>query len=909
MLKIVLPETINIMKKLLFSIFTLLSIYSFAQTTAVKGRILDENNFPLPGAVISQGEDSYVVSDFDGFFTLLTEGAENVNATVTYTGFETQDIVLDPASSSIQLFVLQPAINTLDEVVVSGFQGGVVKSLNKQKNDINITNVVSADQVGKFPDANIGDALKRISGITMQYDQGEARDIIIRGFSPGLNSVTLNGERIPSAEGDNRRVQMDLIPSDMIQLIEVSKTLTPDMEADAIGGSVNLVTRSNPNGFRLSTSISAGANPVREGGFNRNMTFILADKLSDRLGYTLSASHNTSDYGSDNIEFEWDDSETPELKEQDIRRYDVKRTRRSIALNLDYELDVNNKVYFKSIYNSRDDWENRFRVRFDDFEDGEVRIRKQTKGGIGNDRNDNRRLEDQRTYKLAFGGEHQLGKLSMDWKYSFSKASEKRPDERYIRFDQKGVAANMDTSNAEFPGFIVSASDLNNTSEFKFKEAQDAQKDTEEDNNSFRVNFKLPYSKNDYIKFGYKLNQKSKLRDDIWYEYEIDGVDFMSNTSTKDYTVPGYLPGSKYTHGQFASAEYLGGLNFSGGELLFEEFATGNYAADEAVNAAYLMFVDKLGENTTVIAGARLESTTLDYVGYAYDEEEGANSLADLEELKGSNDYSNILPNFTIQTKLGENFILNGAYTVGIARPAYFELVPYQAINSADLEIAVGNPDLEATVSNNFDLMAEYYFSNVGLITGGVFVKNIDNWLYLFSDDDYQFRGESYDYEQVRNGRTAAVNGIELGLQTRLSFLPGFLGNTTFYGNYTYTNTSTDGVADRGDDVPLVGAAENMFNASLAYESNKFFLRASMNYAGESLDEIGGNIYEDRYYDEQLFIDLNATYAINNRVRIFAEAKNLTNQPLRYYQGLSERTMQLEYYDINWNFGIKVDLR
>lgn len=98
-------------------------------------------------------------------------------------------------------------------MIVSGFQSGIVKSLNKQRNDANITNVVSSDQVGKFPDANIGDALKRVSGIAMQYDQGEARDIIIRGFAPGLNSVTLNGERIPSAEGDNRWGQMDNIVS------------------------------------------------------------------------------------------------------------------------------------------------------------------------------------------------------------------------------------------------------------------------------------------------------------------------------------------------------------------------------------------------------------------------------------------------------------------------------------------------------------------------------------------------------------------------------------------------------------------------------------------------------------------------------------------------------------------------
>ena len=100
-----------------------------------------------------------------------------------------------------------------------------------------------------------------------------------------------------------------------------------------------------------------------------------------------------------------------------------------------------------------------------------------------------------------------------------------------------------------------------------------------------------------------------------------------------------------------------------------------------------------------------------------------------------------------------------------------------------------------------------------------------------------------------------------------------------------------------------------MFNASLAYETKDFFLRASVNYAGESLDEVGGSIYEDRWYDEQTFVDLNATYSINDRVRIFAEAKNLTNQPLRYYHGLVDRTMQLEYYDINWNLGIKIDLR
>ena len=899
------------MKTLLNLLLVLASTFALAQST-VKGRVLDENNFPLPGAVVALDNGQTLITDFDGYF-IVSSDQENT-AVISYIGFDAQTITLKP-SSDILIVVLQPKVNQLDEVVVSGFQGGVVKSLNKQRNDVNVTNVVSSDQVGKFPDANIGDALKRVSGIAMQYDQGEARDIIIRGFAPGLNSVTLNGERIPSAEGDNRRVQMDLIPSDMIQLIEVSKTLTPDMEGDAIGGSVNLVTRSNPNGFRFSSTVSGGANPIREGGFNRSLGLIVADKVSDKFAYTLSSSHNTVDYGSDNVEFEWDDSDEDEIKEQDIRRYDVKRTRRSASLNLDYTIDANNALYFKSMYNSRDDWENRYRVRFDDIddeEDGTLRIRKQTKGGIGNDRVDNRRLEDQRTSRFALGGEHQWGKLAVDWKGSVSNASESRPNERYVRFDQKGaVYTGVNLSNSTLPGFDVNENVLNAVNDFEYKEVLEGDGFTEEDNTTFRVNFELPYGKNDVLKFGYKMNDKTKLRDNIWYEYDAeDAYPTMADAMTDNYDIDGYLAGA-YKHGLFATPEFLGELNMLGfdQEIALGEFAAENYNANETVNAAYVMVTDQLGPKTKAIVGARLEATAIDYTGFEYDETVDE-SLADLRQVSGSNNYTNILPNVTLQHS-ANNLVLNAAYTVSLARPAYFDLVPYREVNSEDEEIAIGNPDLEATVSNNFDAMAEYYFGAVGLISAGVFTKSIDNWLYTFSDDNFEgFSGEyaGFDYEQVRNGSSASVTGFEIGVQSRLDFLPGFLGNTTFYGNYTYTNSSTDGVEGR-EDVPLVGATENMFNASLAYETKNFFLRASLNYQGENLDEVGGNSFEDRWYDAQTFVDLNATYSINNRVRLFAEAKNLTNQPLRYYQGLADRTMQLEYYDINWNFGIKIDIR
>ena len=159
---------------------------------------------------------------------------------------------------------------------------------------------------------------------------------------------------------------------------------------------------------------------------------------------------------------------------------------------------------------------------------------------------------------------------------------------------------------------------------------------------------------------------------------------------------------------------------------------------------------------------------------------------------------------------------------------------------------------------------------------------------------------DGYEMSQLRNGEKATLNGFEIGFQTK------FLNNFTFMGNYTSTNSSTDRVEGR-DDIPLVGQVDNMYNLSLAYEANKFFVRASMNYASEALDELSGDAYEDRYYDEQTFLDVNANYKITDKLSIFAEGKNLTNQPLRYYQGTVEKTMQLEYYNLSWNVGLKYD--
>ncbi|MFZ9718564.1 MAG: TonB-dependent receptor plug domain-containing protein, partial [Chitinophagaceae bacterium] len=412
---------------------------AFSQRANFQLKLKDIDNLNLPGASeqLSPGKWVGVTNQLGEIFISGIPTGNN-KLTITYVGFEKieKDITLRDGNNvySEQVLILAK-VNS--EVVVMGDRLKVQsKALSQQKNSGNITNIISADQMGRFPDANIGDAIRRVPGITMQNDQGEARNIIVRGMGPEFNSVTFNGERIPSAEGDNRRIQMDLIPTDMVQTVEVNKTLTADMDADAIGGSVNLISRPAPNGLRISGTVAGGINPIRNGMIG-TANFVIGNRTANKkLGYVVSGSYNRNEFGSDNIEAVWskDASGKPFISDHDIRIYDLIRVRRSIATTLDYKISPLHNISFTGSYNWRDDLENRFRLRhryrgnvtnpnpadliydaagnISGYRNGEVL--RQTKGGIDNNRNQGARLEDQRVRSLAITGNHVFGKLKSD---------------------------------------------------------------------------------------------------------------------------------------------------------------------------------------------------------------------------------------------------------------------------------------------------------------------------------------------------------------------------------------------------------------------------------------------------------------------------------------------------------------
>lgn len=888
------------------------------------GNITDENNLPLPGATI-RIQDKIAITDIYGRYTVLDLNAGKSTIQITYIGYSTFSDAID-IKAGLNLF--SKALNTGEvnakEVVIFGDRlKGQAKALNTQKTNANITNVVSADQIGRFPDANIGDALKRIPGITVQNDQGEARDIIIRGMAPQLNSVMLNGERLPSAEGDNRRVQLDLIPADMIQTIQVNKAILPDMDADAIGGAVNLITRTAPSDFRLSTTLGSGINLLSQKPIY-NGAFVLGDRIfNNKLGFILSGSYNDHNFGSDNVEAVWVNGPNGAvIDEFDIRKYLVRRVRRSTSLNLDYTINLNHNIGFSAMYNWRDDWENRFRMRVsrleDAFEGGNftdlgagkyqtnrARVEFQTKGGIDNDRVRNARLEDQRVWNYTINGKHLFNKLSATWNVTYAQASEERPNERYLSFRQSRQDVTLDVSNPRLP--IALLSNPANNFNIGLNELTEQYQYTFDQDLNARLDFQLPYATNGILKFGGRLRSKLKDRDIEFFEYSEINPTFskLGDVTNADYSDPNYLAGPQYAVGYFGTPSFLGNLDLANRsifeeESLPEEWVPGTYNANENIYATYAMIDQQIGKKLSLIGGLRYEATQIDYTGNLYNLDEETFS-----EDSRSNSYGNFLPSLHLNYYGNKNTILRFAWTNTLARPNYYDLVPYANFSPQDLELQRGNPELKASTSMNFDFMAEKYYENVGLISVGAFSKSINNFIYtqtLQNFSDPQF-GSDLQYTLPRNGGSATVYGAEASFQKQIWKGLGI------YLNYTFTQSSTSGIEDReNESISLPGTAEHMFNSSLSYETKKLVLRASLNYASDYIDELGGNSFEDRYYDRQLFLDVNASYAFTPYLRIYMEGNNLTNQPLRYYQGIADRTMQLEYYNARYNFGLKLDI-
>jgi TonB-dependent receptor len=597
----------------------------------------------------------------------------------------------------------------------------------------------------------------------------------------------------------------------------------------------------------------------------------------------------------------------------------------------DYQLAKGHTIFLNAMYNWRDDLENRYRLRADrlntpveaaGFKDisaniyditGRVAI--QTKGGIENDRNKGTRLEDQRVANATLSGENIFGKLKMNWSGTYAYAQEDRPNERYITH-RGNARVNVNATNPN--KYVVKLVDENSASGLALNTIYESNNFTSERDFNAKIDFQIPMAnKSNMMSFGGRYRGKNKDRINTYDIYTpiapLGGVNnnFGSLPSSKqDERV--FLNGPEYVSGKFIDKEYLGKLDFYDPSKFKKtdavaEYITSNYNASENILATYAMADMKFTEKFSSTFGLRLENTSVNYNGFSFDNK--TSKVSPISDKTKS--YTNLLPGVHFKYNLLKDAVIRAAWTNSIARPSYFDLVPYENYSPDNQTLVKGNPNLEATKSMNFDLMAENYFESIGLISAGIFQKTLKNFIYTKTSlnvTDPTF-GQLLRSTRPENGGTASAFGIETSLQRQLNFLPGIWKGIGIYLNYTYTNTTTTGIENReNDNLALPGTAKHMFNSSLSFENKKLVLRVSLNYSSDYLDGIGGDTFTDIFYDKQLFLDANASYAFNKYLRVYFEANNLTNQPLRYYQGSKERTIQEEMYNSRIGFGIKYDL-
>ena len=953
--------------KCLFWLFVfnfILTFSSNAQSYAITGRVVDaQNNAPLPGATVGVENTALgVVTDDKGLFRLTDITSEQITLNVSFIGFEIKriahDFLIDPQPDLV--IKLEQSSLELQEVVINGIAEGQIKAFIEQKKAESIKNIISAEQIATFPDLNAAEVMQRIPGITLQRDQGEGRFVQLRGTPPELTNFNVNGEQIPSPEGNVRYVGMDIIPADQIETVEVTKVMTPDMDGDGIGGSVNIKTKGalteKPS---IAATLAAGYNNLRETP-NYNVQFSFGQRYQ-KLGFQINSSFFQNNQGADNIEYKYAkgpffgsqdagvDNYFVQYREVQFRHYDITRTRISVSPTLDYQFSKNSSIYLRAMYNSFSDDETRRRLIYD--LDDALSETYYLYGGVEHDVKD--RLKRQELSTISFGGEHKIGPAQIDYQIFYAAATEKEPDRLEALFDSPGqaIAIELDRSDPEYPRILFpnpnNADNATDYENFELDELLFEESEVRDINITPRLNITFPYQLNNgqkgYFKFGGKIRRKEKERDIVSQEF---GAYFETSNiypgegpplnllTVDDGFRENNLLNQGYELTQMPSAEMLRDFyEFYPQHFIFDRNATKaqsfgeDYTADETIYASYAMLRHDLGK-LMILGGVRYERTDIAYEGAKI--RLNGNIFAGIDTLQDERTHEFLLPQAQLRYALNDNFNLRAAVTYTYSRPNFEDVLPYREEDRE--EVKFGNPDLKYPTSLNVDFLAERYFRK-GILSGGLFYKKVDDFIFFFKRFAHEGDPSNFGLVEITkaiNGIKATVYGAELQAQFKFDFLPGILSNFGLYTNYTYTYSEafinqrfpanyTAAVVVFGEDVlsdfispdkqekiTLPGQAEHTANVAIFYDSKKFFARLTANYQDAFLFQLGADPDLDEYYNESLRLDFTANYQITPKVNFFLDAINLTNTPLQFYLGTEDRIQKQEFYSWWGRVGFRI---
>lgn len=903
-----------------------------AQTTGrIVGKVTDsESGDFLPGAnVVLEGTTIGSATDAEGNYRILRVPPGIYTLKVSYIGYESYSAQVQVVAGEElrQEIGLAASYVAAEEVVVTGIREGQVKALSQQRTAVNIKNVVARELMETFPDMNTAEVLQRVPGVNLSRSLGEGRFVSIRGTAPNFTTVQVNGERIATPEDEERFVALDVISANQLASIEVTKAITPDMDGDAVGGVINLVTRSGFDSKDRYARLTFGSGyselsgkPNYQGAFTFNQKF----GQDNKFGFSLSGNWQRQQRATHGNEMRWGDREDVNdntipfaLREIELRDYLNKRTRYGFSSRLEYRPSSNTSLYVSGMVNIRDDDQrrNEYRIRIDK---GDYLSRTQVEGarlirGLQD------RVESQTIIAVNGGGAHNFGNLGLDYRiaYSYGEQTKDFPDGQ-IRpeFQMRGVDLALDLSDTQAPRFTptnLTFADLNNPDNFEIDAFDFRAQNTTDEDLVGSLNFKIPYSLGNAtaeFKFGGKLRTKTKDRNNERFRNKWKGDDDLLMSQFAGDMVDDFQDGD-YNFGPGIDRDRMREFflankdNPNGFESSIREDETfgETYDAGEDVYSYYLMTTINFGK-VLLLGGVRQEFTNTDYTGTLLEFNEDGD-FVNAAPQADSRSYNNFFPNFQLRYQATPRTNLRFAATTGIARANYFDLVPFLWVIPEDQELLRGNSKLDPTTSVNLDLLAEHFLQNIGILAGGVFYKRLDDIIFTanFKQEGGPFDG--FDVEQPINGGSATLWGFELNWQQQFTFLPGFLSGFGIFANYTHTEATDVELILRERSDKLPGQASDAANVALTYQKNRLNARLAFNLNGKFIDEVGSTADTDEWRDDYTQLDFSAIYRLTRGLDLFLGVINITNAARLDYLGIESRTIERQFYSFQVNGGVR----
>ncbi len=925
----------------------------FAQGTgSITGRVLNAatGSYLAGASVTLDGAATGDVSAEGGAFRVndLPAGARTL--VVTYPGLDVARVPVTVVAGATRdvLVELSSKIYQLDAYRVSELREGEAAAVARQRAAENIKQVIATDTFGNVADANVGNLLLRLPGISAQRDEGEVHLVSIRGIDPQFNSVMVDGTRLSGAstrgDGLSRAFEVDKVSTNSIESIEVVKAQLPEMDADAIGGTINLKTKSGFDRKGRDIRWAAGANIFqRRAVYEPSGSFAYSDVLGRerRLGVAFNLSYNRT-YGPRSAFHAGylNPSFTGPTIMQDFQTSEdeITLTRIGTGLKLDYKISSAASLFFNTLYNNY----------LDDMTQHKMRMRRGTATfvteavsqltGASTEYEMESRYRTVKTFRFQFGGKLAWRDWTIDGDTAWSPSDgfEKREDAT-VRVNT--TAWRVDRSQRlHYPTFVQTAGPDVRNFDNGFVDSMN-RKDFHQQDEIYaaQLNAKRTFATAwpTSIKGGLRWREQTKQQNRFQPNYVYIGPDGVAGTNPATGRNDDNLnrfngtDGHNYLplFGRYAIVPAWPDLAAIHRELranpaLFREnVATSiqnslvnNGSVREEVLATYVQGTVDIGR-LNVLAGVRREATTATAKGPVTDTRFANNADEAARRFGGrvtiSRDYENYFPSVHARYRFGQNTLARASWSTGIGRAPYGQLIPVTTVNENAGTISRNNPGLNPQFSRNYDLSLEHYFGRgVGLISVGAFQKNLRNFIFPATEiiregADNGFDGlyGGYTLTTRVNGGWARVKGLELNYQQSLTFLPGWLGGFGVFANATrlVTRGTYDGTTIR---TTIAGFTPLLGNAGVSWTRRGTTVRVNWNYTGEAARGFNANPAQITYNEPRNPVDVSVKFRATRAFEVFLDASNVFNEKNLTFQGRGDRPTDSQIYGVRMAAGV-----